>query len=367
MRALRPSDVVVALRDPSSHALLRVQYRRGRAELWEATRGGDGAWSAESVQARVESVQLAACWEVPRGPPGTHLRALGLEPEVLVPVGEALTSLGLSPRLREGDLVRVVLEEERLNDGFYRYGPVLALDHQGPGGHHRGYRFRMSSGPGDLYDAEGLTVERGVLRGPVTGARLSSRFDLHRMHPVLHVLRPHLGVDFAAPMGTPVAASAEGVVLSVGPSGPSGNLVRVLHRPLGLETGYAHLSRFAPGVRQGVRVRAGQLLGYVGSTGRSTGPHLHFSVRRGGAFVDPLVYHTPRQRLPDDALAAFRASVAALGAALDGLSVDAPAVALDAPAAPPTPSRAPSEAPPEEGPEAPEDLLDEDEDTLRGD
>jgi murein DD-endopeptidase MepM/ murein hydrolase activator NlpD len=134
------------------------------------------------------------------------------------------------------------------------------------------------------YDARARAPYEGGWRKPVD-APITSRFNPKRMHPVLHRIMPHTGTDFGAPAGTPVGASAPGVVEFVGSGGPSGNLVTVKHAG-GIQTGYAHLSRFADGLKVGDRVKRLQLVGYVGSTGRSTGPHLHFSAKRDGKFFD---------------------------------------------------------------------------------
>ncbi|HYQ17337.1 MAG TPA: M23 family metallopeptidase, partial [Polyangiaceae bacterium] len=125
----------------------------------------------------------------------------------------------------------------------------------------------------------------GGWRKPIKDAPRTSPFNPHRVHPVLHKVMPHQGTDFGAPAGTPVGASSFGTVSFVGPAGASGNLVKVAH-PGGVETGYAHLSRFAEGLHVGDKVKRMQIIGYVGSTGRSTGPHLHFSASRDGAFFD---------------------------------------------------------------------------------
>ena len=125
-----------------------------------------------------------------------------------------------------------------------------------------------------------------MLRTPVDGARLSSGFGM-RLHPILGYTKLHRGVDFAAPQGSPIVAASDGVVESAGPSGTYGNLVVLRHAGV-VATAYAHMSRIARGMKPGVRVRQGEVIGYVGATGRATGPHLHFEIRIDGEPVDPV-------------------------------------------------------------------------------
>ena len=131
---------------------------------------------------------------------------------------------------------------------------------------------------------------------PCRLARIASRFNPHRKHPELHIVVPHNGVDFAAPAGAPVYAAASGVVTSVGPSGPCGNKVEIAHTG-GITTAYCHLSRFAAGLKVGQRVEQRQLIAYVGQTGRVTGPHLHFAVKRNGSFIDPMTLRLDGERV----------------------------------------------------------------------
>jgi murein DD-endopeptidase MepM/ murein hydrolase activator NlpD len=132
------------------------------------------------------------------------------------------------------------------------------------------------------------------MKTPINGARLSSGFGMRR-HPILGYSRLHRGTDFAAPTGTPIMAAGDGVVTRAGPFGSFGNYVRIRHGD-GYETAYAHLSRFGRGMRAGTRVRQGQIIGYVGTTGRSTGPHLHYEVLRRGAQVNPMGLRMPTGR-----------------------------------------------------------------------
>lgn len=169
--------------------------------------------------------------------------------------------------VRTGDLLFVALETRRGQRNFYSF---LAPGDARP----------------DWYDADGKSARRFLMRTPINGARLSSGFGMRR-HPILGYSRMHRGTDFAAPIGTPILAAGEGTIVRAGPFSSFGNYVRIRHAN-GYETAYAHLSRFARGIRPGSRVRQGQIIGYVGNTGRSTGPHLHYEVMRRGQQINPI-------------------------------------------------------------------------------
>lgn len=185
-----------------------------------------------------------------------------------------------------GDTFRVVVEKEYLGDEFLRYKRILAAEYAGKAGTFRVLRYQPASGEAKYYTEKGESVERSLLKTPLKFARISSKFDRKRMHPVLHRVRAHLGTDYAAPVGTPVWAAAPGKIVSRGPAGGAGNLVTLQHNN-GLQTLYMHLNRFAAGQKVGDRVDAKTVIGYVGTTGLSTGPHLHFGVKKNGVFIDP--------------------------------------------------------------------------------
>lgn len=167
------------------------------------------------------------------------------------------------------------------------------------------YRFEMSDGEVDYFDARGRSVRKALMKTPIDGARLSSRFGPRR-HPILGYTKMHRGVDFAAPKGTPIMAAGKGKVEFAGRNGSYGKYIRVRHNSE-FKTAYAHLSRVAKGIRKGARVRQGQIIGYVGSTGRSTGPHLHYEIIRNGKQVNPLALKLPSGRtLKGKELAAFK-------------------------------------------------------------
>ncbi len=173
------------------------------------------------------------------------------------------------------------------------------------------YRYTPPGGEPGFYTAAGANVKKALLRTPVDGARISSSFGM-RHHPILGYTAMHKGVDFAVPAGTPIMASGDGVVAMAGRDGGYGNLV-VLRHTGDYSTAYAHMSRFAPGIRPGVHVAQGQVIGYVGATGLATGPHLHYEVRIDDRAVNPLNVHMQAaQKLQGQELAAFRKQEIAL-------------------------------------------------------
>ncbi|MCC6665332.1 MAG: M23 family metallopeptidase [Polyangiaceae bacterium] len=190
-------------------------------------------------------------------------------------------------QLERGDVVRVVAQEVTVLGEFSRYAGIEAVEIRKGEGKEKPFRLYFHRGQSErgYYDDKGRAPYEGGWRKPVKDAPITSHFNPKRMHPVLKKVMPHTGTDFGAPTGAPVGASSYGTVSFIGPAGPSGNLVKVEH-PGGVETGYAHLSRFAEGLKVGDKVKRLQLVGYVGSTGRSTGPHLHFTAKRNGEFFD---------------------------------------------------------------------------------
>ena len=188
--------------------------------------------------------------------------------------------------IRPGDRFQVVFERLVSEDGEVRFGRVLASDLSISGKSLTAFRFGGAEGRGALYyDTEGSSLRRAFLRAPVEFRRISSRFASARFHPVLGLTRRHEGTDYAAAPGTPVMAAGDGVVLRAGRAGGYGNLIELRHLN-GIITRYGHLRGFARNIRRGVRVQQGQTIGYVGSTGLATGPHLHYEFRVNGVARD---------------------------------------------------------------------------------
>ncbi len=200
-------------------------------------------------------------------------------------------------RVRAGDgfdFFFDVKEEEKGAEGSL--GDLLATSITSAGETHRFFRFRTADGGVDYYDEQGNTSRKFLMRRPVRGedVRLTSGFGVRR-HPILQVPKMHTGVDWACATGTPVMAAGNGVIEEAGRKGEYGNYVRIRH-PNGYKTAYGHMSRFAPGVSEGVKVRQGQIIGYVGSTGLASGPHVHFEVLVNSSYVDPMSIQVPRER-----------------------------------------------------------------------
>ncbi|MDQ3427999.1 MAG: peptidoglycan DD-metalloendopeptidase family protein, partial [Gemmatimonadota bacterium] len=186
--------------------------------------------------------------------------------------------------VQSGDRFRVLFERLMSEDGEVRFGRVLASDLKMSGKSLTAFRYEGGGRPA-FYDAAGNSLRRAFLRAPVQFRRISSSFARARRHPVLGITRKHQGTDYAAAPGTPVMAAGDGVVLRAGRAGGYGNLIELRHRN-GIITRYGHLRGFARGIRSGSRVQQGQTIGYVGSTGLASGPHLHYEFRVNGIAKD---------------------------------------------------------------------------------
>lgn len=205
--------------------------------------------------------------------------------------------------IQSGDSFKVLIEKKYLNGKNTKYGAIQAAAFRNRQKVFSGFRFHDENGKPAYYAPDGKSLKRSFLKSPLKFGRISSKFSLGRMHPILRIVRPHLGVDYAAPVGTPVQAVGAGIVINAGMSGGSGRMVKLRHAG-GFETAYLHLSRIA--VKSGSRVNQGDVIGYVGSSGLSTGPHLDFRVVRHGTPINPLkVIFPPGNPVPQNEFAGF--------------------------------------------------------------
>lgn len=193
--------------------------------------------------------------------------------------------------LQKGDSIRVLFDEVYVDTLRTGIGQIYACNFY----HGRQWQQAYYFEAGELhtyFDENGKSLRKAFLKAPLNYKRISSRFTYARKHPVLKIVRPHTGVDYAAPMGTPVSAIGDGIVIEKGYKGQAGNMVKIKHNST-YTTAYLHLSKYGAGIAQGTRVHQGQVIGYVGSTGASTGPHLDFRVWKNGTPVDPLKMESP--------------------------------------------------------------------------
>jgi len=231
--------------------------------------------------------------------------------------------------LKQGDRFEVLFEKSTREGQFAGYGEILGATFVADGREHQAFRWtNPDTGKAAYYDGQGRSLKRFFLVSPLKfEPRITSAFTRRRLHPVEHVVRAHLGVDYAAPYGSAVVSVAAGTVVSAGRAGAGGNQVHIRHGR-GLETFYLHLSSFGPGIRAGAHVDQNQVIGRVGATGSATGPHLDFRLRRAGAFVDPV---SERRRQPpgEPMPASFRAAfLSSRDAMLRDITAAAPAQSL---------------------------------------
>lgn len=208
--------------------------------------------------------------------------------------------------LRAGDDFTVVYDDVYRDGRFLRAGHVLAAEFVNQGKRYTAFRYELADGTASYYDEDGRPLRKSFLRTPVDFTRISSYFAAARMNPVLHIVRPHDGVDYAAPTGTPIFAAGDGVIRYHGWESGYGNFIVIQHNR-DISTAYGHMSRFARGLHVGSRVRQGDVIGYVGMTGIATGPHLHYEFRIDGKARNPLTVTLPKpEPLPHTQLLAFK-------------------------------------------------------------
>ena len=237
----------------------------------------------------------------------------GGDPELAVRVAQIYQwDIDFLRDIRKDDTFVVVVDRQTVDGEFYGWGTVFATRFINNGRTLDAVVYPDDSGRLGYYDLEGHPLRKQFLRSPLEFSRVTSRFSMSRFHPVLRRRMPHYGVDYGAPVGTPVHVTADGTVTFAGRKGGGGNMVTVRHTN-GYETNYLHLSRFGAGVRRGAQVNQGQVIGYVGSTGLSTAPHLDYRVTLNGNWINPLTISSPPVKpLSEDRLQRFLAHALAV-------------------------------------------------------
>lgn len=319
-RRAQPGQTFEVRFDPATKEPTYFRYDASLVEVYEVRRTAEG-YAGRQRKIPTQKVRRAFGGTIASSL-YKSLTGLGAHPSLTGRIVDVLsTQVNFYKEQRPGDTFRVLVDEERLKDDFLGYGPVLALEYNGvKAGRKRFFRFQAESDDPTYFDEKGVSVPRSALRIPLHYTRISSPFGM-RWHPVLKRRQFHNGVDFAAPTGTPIWACAAGKVVTAETRGANGRLVSIDHEE-GLISHYAHLSRFAGGIKRGVAVRQGQIIGYVGSTGRSTGPHLHYGLKKNGKFLDPLTYKVrPGKPVPPRQRAELSQLIARLVAELDATRI----------------------------------------------
>jgi murein DD-endopeptidase MepM/ murein hydrolase activator NlpD len=296
--------------------LIGLSMRTAPTSTLTLSRTFDGALKLHELEEKVSEETTVAQGEM-EGSLYESAAAAGATPKVTAEVVKLFAhKLDFSRDIKAGDRFRMVFDRKVTESGrTVETGDLQYAEIEAKGGVTRFYRFDREGGGSDFFDETGKNIKGFLLRTPVDGARITSRFGMRR-HPVLGFTRAHQGVDFGAGTGTPIVAAGDGVVVEARRWGGYGNWIRVRHSG-GWETGYAHTSRYAKGIKPGVRVRQGQVIAYVGSTGLASGPHLHYEIWLKGKRTNPIGAKVPQGTvLAGRELAAFRAQKASIDARL---------------------------------------------------
>jgi len=295
-------------------------YRQNAVDEWQVRRDGEkyvGSKRTIEVEKQVSLVTLEISSSLYEA-----ALAAGEDPSIGVVLADVFAwDIDFYRDPRKGDKARALVEKFVSKGRVLRYGEVLAAAYEGDlVGTKRVFRYQQPDGQANYFQEDGSSARKTFLKSPLKYAHITSRFG-SRFHPVLQYLKAHNGVDYGTPIGTPVWAVADGTVTKAQNTGAGGNTVCVRHTN-GFETCYLHLSRYNAGVRVGGRVSQKQVIAYSGNTGRSTGPHLHFALKRNGQFVNPLNQKFPRaDPLPKAQLPDFLAKTKELVSQLDSVSM----------------------------------------------
>jgi len=233
------------------------------------------------------------------------------DPKLIYAFADIFSSkIDFNTETRKGDRYVCLVDKYVKEDTMIGYGKIIYAAYIRTNGRaFEAYRYETPEGAHAYFNGDGEEVGTSFLRSPVPMARVTSRFTYHRRHPITGKISPHLGVDLAAPIGTPIMAAADGKVISIGRKGPNGRQI-VLSHPGNYRTYYGHLSRYRKGLKRGDSVEKKEIIGYVGSSGRSTGPHLDYRIRHNGVFRNPFsLKFRPKSVLHGKTLAAFKREV----------------------------------------------------------
>jgi murein DD-endopeptidase MepM/ murein hydrolase activator NlpD len=326
-RRMRPGTEITLRRSKDDGNLRAVDVALSPDETVRLIREEYG-WRSEKVETPVwvDTVYVAGeiedvLWNAVTQNPGLAEMTPGDRAQLINKLDQIFQwQVDFSRQIQRGDFFRFAYERRVRPDGTTRDGRILAAELNNTGTSLFAIWFDPDGDElGSYFDREGKSVRRAFLLRPIVYSRISSRFSSSRFHPILKRWRAHSGIDFAASSGTPIMATADGVIVKRGRLGGLGNAIEIQH-PNGFVTRYGHMSRFASGLKAGSRVKQEQVIGYVGMTGLASGPHLHYELRRRGRALDPLSVDLPKgDPVPEDAWDVWTAGRDLSLALLDGL------------------------------------------------
>jgi murein DD-endopeptidase MepM/ murein hydrolase activator NlpD len=321
LRSMQPGDDVTAWIETGADGVVRlggVSLRPAAETQVLVSRAADGTWTTHKLDTRLTPGISYVAADVDQSIYQTAL-GLGAHDQQVVDFADIFGyDIDFQREVHPGDRFGMLYEsfqDERGAD--VKTGVVLMAEFDGAALSKTFYRYTPSDdGNVDYFDATGQSAKKFLMKTPINGARLSSGFG-NRKHPILGYTKLHKGTDFAAPTGTPIYAAGNGVIKSYGANGSFGNYAKIEHAN-GYTTAYAHMSRYAKGLKRGSHVKQGQVIGYVGTTGRSTGPHLHYEVYINNKPVNAMSLKLPTGRkLAGEQLDAFKAEMARIEALRD--------------------------------------------------
>lgn len=289
---IRTGQPYTLVRTPDGGDMERFEYEINDLKKLIVTRTDEGL--VAHVEPIVYDFNLVCVSGTIRSSLFETLASTGESPILAVRIADIFGSeINFIKDLREGDSFSLLIEKRFRDDAFKGYGKVLGATFTNQGKTYEAYLFDGGDGGEAFYNAKGESLKKTLLKAPLAFTRISSGYSMNRRHPIFKTHKPHQGVDYAAPSGTPVKAVGDGVIEKAGWGNGFGNMI-VLRHSGGLESMYSHLSGFASGAKKGSRVRQGQVIGYVGATGYATGPHLDFRLKQNGKYINPSKVVAPR-------------------------------------------------------------------------
>ena len=299
-KKLKVGAFVTLLIDRDDQKLVELRITNSPDEAVRVIRDQQGKWVVQELDLHLFTSLQRGSGSI-KGSFWNSARRVDVPPEIILDLADMFGwQVDFASGLQPNDSFDMFYTNRTYKELGVKPGIISAARFSCSGEDFYGFAYNLPDGTTEYFDKDGNSMKRAFLKSPLQYRAITSGFSRSRFHPVLKIYRPHLGIDYAAPAGTPVSALGDGVVQYCGWRGGYGNYVQIKHGD-SYETCYGHLKRFGKNIRKGTQVRQGQIIGYVGSTGLSTGPHLDFRVRYRGTFINPLnVKSEPAAPVPAD-------------------------------------------------------------------